>query len=329
MNEIYFLYGDDLFSINLFIDNVIQNVYGDNNNFRNIEKLNLNTQDDISLFYSQGLNLSLFSQKSILEIFLSPKLVKYLNKNVSDFVTYLKNIASYKTIIIIFNGDNFEKSLKKQLFDSAFYEQIHGFSEVKEFLKLKPWQTELMKDRVGLYAKKLNVTFDSNALNLFVECFKDNIDAVYNELSKLQLYLMPENKITEELISNLYDQSANTDVLFDALIFKQKNGLTSIIDKMNSSLPFLYTLASLQNKLRQSLQIKSYSELSYNSNQISKITGIHLYRVGKELQRLKSISQSYLNKLCLLLSKLEYNLKTGLLNEKNALDVLVLEMENM
>ena len=324
MNKIYFLYGDDLISIYLFTDNIVKEHSENNSGFQNIEKINLTCSEDFNLFYSQGLNLSIFNQSSILKIYLLPKSIKYLNENLSKFTSYIKSLSENKTIIIIFSVDNFDKSVKKQLMDSAIYKELRSLSQTTEYIKLKPWQINEIKDRVSLYSEKINLKFESQALNLFVDCFKDNLDFVYNELNKLQLFLMPECIVTEETVSRLYSLSASIDSLFDALLLKNKVKLVKLVDNINALQPLLYTLASLQSKFRQSIQLKSLQESSCEISQIAKITGLHPYRTEKEIMRLKKISLNYLKCLALKLSDCEFKLKSGLISNDKALDMVIL-----
>ncbi|GEM_PF-2728331 len=324
MNKIYFFYGDDLLSVNLSIDDILKESSNINLSFHNIEKLNLSTQEDFDLLYSQGLNLSLFNQNSILKIYLNPKSIKHIDEQSNDFIAYIKNLAESKVVIVVFCVDNFDKITKKHFAESLLFKELRSSAQAKEYIKLKPWQTNEIKERISSYAKKINIRFEHEALNLFIDCFKNNLDCICLELDKLQLFLLPDSCVTEKTVRLFYDLSANTDTLFDSFLSNNKVNMAELINSINISQPMLYTLASLQNKFRQAVQLKSLHESSCEISQISKITGIHPYRIEKEIMRLKRVSLDYLRQFSLMLSECEYKLKSGIVGNDKALDVIFL-----
>ena len=324
MKNIDFFYGDDLLSVNRSVDDIVKEISKVDLSFHNIEKLDLTTQEDLNLLYSQGLKLSLFEQSSILKIYLNPKSIKCIDEYLNDFITYIKNLAESKTIIIVFCVDSFDKTTKKHFVESLLFKELRSFAQAKEHIKLKPWQINEMEERINSYAKKINIRFEREALNLFVDCFKDKLDCIYLELDKLQLFLLPDSYVTKEIIRLFYDLSANTDNLFDSFLSVNKANIVELINSIKISQPMLYTLASLQNKFRQAVQLKSLHESSCEISQISKIIGMHPYRIEKEIMRLKKASLSYLREFLLILSECEYKLKSGVLSSDKALDVIFL-----
>ena len=95
-------------------------------------------------------------------------------------------------------------------------------------------------------------------------------------------------------------------------------------NNINALQPLLYTLASHQSKFRQSIQLKSLQESSCEINQIAKITGLHPYRIEKEIMRLEKVSLNYLKCLALKLSDCEFKLKSGIISSDKALDMVIL-----
>lgn len=287
----------------------------------NIENVTLNKLDDLESFYNQGSNLSLFPQNSLLLISLASKLLKSLEKEPESFSSLLKSISSTKKIIISIVADKLDK---KQLLSSAVFSPLKDDMTVEGFTKLKPWQIDEIKERISSCADSFGLKFQPIALNVFADFFKEDLDTVSSELSKLSVYLLPETLITEKVVRELYLPSSSVEDLYDLLIGVSRKSPSLVLSDLNKSGVFLYNLAILQNKLRDALKIKTLLEDNIDIYQISKLIGIHSYRVQLESKKLTKVKSETLKQLILSLSELEQKLKTGLIKEDNALDVLVL-----
>lgn len=316
MKKIYFIIGDDFNSITERVNEISIEL-----NNPTVEKIELKELEDLEQFYLHETNLQLFPVNIISQINLSNRCLKYLEKEASRFISFLNTLSIIKTIIIFFYTDKMDKNIKKQILESPL---ISSFGEqiIKEqYFKLKPWQTDQIKSLVNKLANKYNLRFDDKALNLFIDCFKEKLDYLPQELQKLQIYLLPDNFISHELVNKMYYASVNIDNLYTSIINQDKSSVKSLADELHKYQTPVYLLASLQFKFRQALQIKICSEHIKNINQISKLVGIHSYIVQNELNNLKNITSKKLKEILYILSNIEYKTKSGIIKNENSLDL--------
>lgn len=100
----------------------------------------------------------------------------------------------------------------------SFFKKLTAASESKEFSKIditKPgWETELSA-LATRYAKPLGLSFDNEALDLFVHRVNESTRQIVNEVSKLDVYLGPDRRcITAEDVELMVAVSRN-GVIFE------------------------------------------------------------------------------------------------------------------
>lgn len=322
MNKINLLFGNDSVLISEKLSKIKKDLSSSLE--LNVENIKLSKIEEIGLFLNQGSNLSLFPQNSLLVVNIVFKALKSLEKEAEAFSSLIKSISHSKAVVLVLEIERVDKNTKKQLLSSPCFEPIKNDLVVEEFIKLRSWQQDEIKERILAFAKSYNLKFETSALVLFVDCFKENLDLVNCELSKLQVYLLPENTITEKVIKELYIPSSNIDDLYEIMLGVSKKSVSTILHGITESGEVLYNLAVLQNKLRDALKIKSFQQVGMNAYQISKEIGIHSYRVELEIRKLSKAKLNDLKDAVLRLSDIELKLKSGLIKEKNALDFLLL-----
>ena len=324
MSKTHLFYGNDLNSILERVKEITKSISDLNNGHVNIEKIKLDKAEDIEFFINQGSNLSLFLQNSLLEIYLNVKKVKFDEKLISNFVNFIKDVSIHKTVVFVLYLEKYEKTTQKALLESTLFKALKNIAIVEEHLRLRFWQKEQIKNKVIKLANNYNLKFENDSLDLFVDCFKEDVDNISKELEKIQVYILPENKINEKIINNLYLSACNVDDLYNALITKQSDTVVSLLAELNKLKTPLYLIASLQNKLRQALEIKIYLEGGKTTQQISKSIELHPYRLEKEIKQLQNITSGELEKIIFNLSDIEFNIKSGIVRDEKALEILLI-----
>lgn len=313
-------YGDDSSYISLCIDDVL--LAKSNKSFQ-LEVINLEKKDDMNLFLNLTPNLSLFSNTVILKINLQGKLIKYIEEDISLFIDQIKNLLKLKEIIISVHYSFMDSNTKKQIKDSIFYKSLSKLGKLKECFEIKSWQMDLLEERIRNYSVKKGIKFKDDALKMFIQCFKDESHLVYQEINKLCLYVLPENIVTVDVINKFYSSSMNIDDLFKCLISSEVKDIINKLNFLKNNQSVLYILAAMQNKLRMSLKIKYFLENNYSLQDISILIGINQFILKKEVELVKSVSVEKLKILCDELNRLEFNLKSGTISDKFALDILL------
>ncbi len=327
MKLLYFLFGDDIYSITNKKSQIIKSVSESNQTICQMQKKELTAEKELDDFFQEPLNMMLFHREMLLEISLSMKCLKYIENDVEHFIKFLKSLLEQKTIILVLYLPKFDKNLKKQLQDLEIIKKISSFGKVEEYALPKSWQISEIKAYIRKLTLDFKVNFNEAALDLFVECFKDKLGIVPSEISKLQLYLLPDTQVSESIVKNIYFSSLNIDDFCNAIITKKLTKLPSSLSYETTSYSPLYLIAALQNKVRQIYYAKLLSSRGKNSQGISSVIGMHPYRLQKELSLFKNVSLSYLRKVIDALSDIEYKIKSGLIKNEHSLDLLTISVE--
>lgn len=323
MKKIYFLFGDDDFLILDRVKEITSQLNTVQSNSLKIEKLELHNIENIDSLYAQGSNMSLFPENLVLIIEINTKLFKHIDKEYTDFVNLISSISVYKTVLLVFSLEKFDKALIKLIKESGFYKKLSTIAVVQEFFKLKYWQVSEIKERVKLLAKNNDIQFEENALSLFVECFKEQLEYVSSELQKLKTCILPQKLVTVRLVEELYFNGFNIDDLYSFILYSKQDSVFSLSDQLLKLKSPIYLIASLQNKFRQALQIKSLLELNTPVYQISKTTGINSYKIEKLKSELKNISLKRIQNILEVLSDIEFKTKIGVVAPQNAMDMIL------
>ena len=320
MEKIYFLYGSDYGAISARINEIKEHI-GNSSNLT-VEDHTLSKLDDIELFLNQPSNLSLFQNSVLLIVDIKLRAFNQLEKKSKEFVDFINNHSSNKFVLMFLCVEKPDKTTMKKISSSLLFKQLKDISLFEEFHKLMPWQVEQIKEKIIQTAKKHNLNFNSDTLDLYADHIKESLSDLEQELKTLSLYLLPNNQVDVKCINDLFNMSLNIDDLFNAIVCFNKPSLlklSSLLDKVDSP---LYVIAALQNKFRQALSVKTHMELNIGIYQISKLLGINSYKLEKEIIKYKNISAKQIFDIVLKLSELELGVKTGVVSNKNLIDLL-------
>lgn len=326
-SNIYFFYGNDLNGVSDKINEIISeiSVDVDNNCLIKRKKAIIQTQEDLDQFCTESSNLQIFSSSMLYEIVFNLKSIKLLEAkgNQECFVNLIKYLSANNKIILCLSLDKYDKDIKTKISNISVLKQLGGVT-VEEYIKLRYWQKDKIINKITEISKRYKLSFKDNALNLLIDYLDDNLDNLNNEIIKIYLYTLPSNIVTEEVIKNLYDNDSNVEDIYEYLI--NCNNLKSLsLDMSQLKLnPPLYIIASLQNKLRDALNIKSQIESKADIQTVSRLTGQNSYKLKIEINRLVNISSDVLKRKILFLSDIEYRVKSGVIKGEDSIDLLLI-----
>lgn len=320
MKKIFTFIGDDLNSITKSLEEMIclksKEIKLEKPEARTYK---LTSLCDLETFFENESNLKLFPEKGFLKIFVGAKLLNELNTDAESFVSFLNNLSRNEYIFLVFSYDKFDK---KQI--SKILLKLKSLSEIFEFQSLKFWQQDKIRDKILHAAKKHDLNFKSDALDLFLETIKNDTDKIEQEISKLSLYLLPQKDVSIDLIKQIYSLSFNMDDFFDFVIGYKPINILDFTEKYRDLSSSLYLLAVLQAKLREALKIKICIESNTPLKEVASLVNIHPYKLKLISEKIKNKSLNYLTKLVINLSSIEYKLKTGKTNDSSFIDLITL-----
>ena len=326
MNKLFFLYGNDLSSIHCRVDEILKSLFHSQEKI-NSEEVLFNKEEDIDLFFNKQSSLRLFNETNLLVINIGEKIRKDLDNYSDKLINVINAALKEKNIIIKLYAEKYNKIVKNQVVESRFFIKLKHKAIIEEHEKPKYWKKEEIRSRVVNFINKHNLDFHDDAVDLYVEIYTSEHSSVHNnlngELLKMETYVAPGKKVNKHDIEALYSASYNLEDLYLILIGSKKQIDFRLLSELDKNIPPLYLISVLQTRLRLALQIKAYSESKLNKLEISKLTGLHVYRVEKEMSKLSNIRLADLKAKVSLLSDVEYKIKTGLLGSKNILDYLL------
>lgn len=159
-------------------------------------------------------------------------------------------------------------------------------------------------------------------INYIIDSCLQNMDLIINEIEKIKLYFFDNKIIDYNKVTDLVPTSLDSD------IFKFVN---AVIDKkINNSLKYLNDLVilkkdpvgllgALANNYRNILIVKYYLGLKYKEVEIVKELNIHPYTVKVCIKNSYNYSIRELKNKLMFLGKLDYEIKTGVIEPNNAL----------
>jgi len=241
----------------------------------------------------------------------------------TEFVQYLNNSKESNVFLILVDFDKHDKHTVNQFQKSKLFLALKDIAIIESHFKLKPWEMNEIKSFVLKTSQKYNLSFNADSLNMFCECFSDKTEQIPSEIYKIYTYLLPDSKITKNVLDNLYSNNLNLDDLISCFLKSTYDGVFDDMDKIKKLLPPVYIISVMQSKIRQCFQIKTLLSFGLNQSIISSNLGIHPYKLKLTIQSLTDVSLMDIKKCLNHLSVIEYKLKTGIIKDSNILDMLI------
>ena len=325
---IYIITGDEEFLIKEKSKELIDNLNQESQlNVDHINGANINYQE----LLNQISNLSLFDEKKIsyIENFFSNFNKKNKKKDIDNFYTSLKHLIQNTELIFVelpkANYQNYRnETLTKK---NVIFKQIPNEAQFFELNKISNFQNN--REVINWCKKKcqkLDIQIEDDALKELVDLKNNNLRALVNELNKLHAYSDGKKieKSHVQLLTNEWKEY-NIFPIIDSIVAGNGHQVreqinTLILRGEISRQEIMYRIAKQTSEF---LKVSSVKNLS--KNQIEKEVGIHGYRLQKIIEQVKKEESQYLYNLRII-EKYDFQMKTGLINEKIALDLIISEL---
>ena len=321
----YFFYGNDVDGIKDKINKILLNNTDLNIEGESVKEIKIEDPQEIKNI--SNINLSLFLNHTLLKVYLTKKVFKELEQSANESSKALDRFDLYKGVFIVLVLENAEKTLQTEILKSEFLRILKNKKYVIEPCNLlKYWQTREILHKVNESAHSYGIQFEKEALDLFVEYIKHDINNLKNELQKIHTFIYPQKTVSEKDVKDLYIGLGSIDDLYESLLRKDLFSTSlkfKFVNASNFASP-LYIFAVLQAKFRELLQVKTFCELNYNLQKLP--FTLNQYKIKKLTDESRKITSAHLKKIISRLSETEHKLKSGLLNEKNALEMFLVQI---
>jgi DNA polymerase-3 subunit delta len=224
----------------------------------------------------------------------------------------------------------FDSTLKSSK-TAGKYAQLEEFPSEKYFPGSRNPKLELFCRN---QAKQYGATIDDAAIEYLLNSTEGDLRRLANEIEKASLTVLPQTKITYELVSNICSAQGHIFQFIDLWLSEQSskalNNLRELLAQQNA----MPILATLQTMLSKWIKIKAlyeqYSgekEKKTSPSEINKKIAADLklmsFSIEKDLRRLQKFTAAQLVDKRLQLTRLEYAIKVGQIPADHALIMFV------
>lgn len=294
------------------------------------ENQNLSEKEKLSELQNELMANSLFS---------SDKLLIVRNALFSSDETILKYLENpQEKIRIFFVENNLDK--RKKIYKELIKLEKNGLVEIKEFITPANFNFDLwIKNRVDKLGGKIN----NAAINILAVSLgkgmaqKDrnkNLKQSYNlweadnEISKLVNYCN-DKEITDKDVRLLVQSKVDMNIfnLIDSISSKNKSRSTLLLNQqIEKGLNEIYILTMFVYQFRNLLKIKSLLEQNLSNQEIASKAKMHPFVVQKSIEQCRKFEIEDLKKIYRKLFDADLAIKTGRINPRLALDLLVVSV---
>ncbi len=253
-------------------------------------------------------------------------------KLLDDLDKALAGVAP-NTYLIFSCPANFDKTLKV----SKVFEK---HADIETFEKMKFWpgaaNPELM-NWCRKRAHKFGAVIDDEASDYLAESNDANLRMIAMEIEKAAIYILPEKRITLEVVAQLSPHFSNVFALLDHWVYGNSDQVLSNVEEVLSKQSAIPVFAAVQTTLSKWLTIKAASErviaslpggrgiqrrelpVSEMQKRLQTELKINPWVLKNDLERLQRVSLEKLVSKKRELTRLEKLVKSGMLADSHAL----------
>ncbi|WP_373532191.1 DNA polymerase III subunit delta [Vampirovibrio sp.] len=260
--------------------------------------------------------------KTLIEIqdfpFLSKAASGADEKQLAELMALLENHDEHKHILFVSTKIN--RSIKFPKWLTA-HKQL-GL-DLKECKTLAFYQADEATQRVIMEAKRRGIQIEPKAAALLVEHQGVSLLPLMTEVEKLSVYAA-NRTITAQDVAILSNHNENTfHMLADWLQGRNRAEVFHTLDELLLRQHPVQLFGLAQSWLGNIFQLRYWQQKGISEAQMAEMTKKHPFKIKKDLQEFGKVPFARLEKLRGQLLTLEYQSKTGELNAKIALEMLM------
>jgi len=310
---IYFYHGKDVYSISNETKKIVSNFNSKSVDIERIEGEEIGSIDYFKNFLqSQGL----FSSEKL--IIIKNILLNNKSNNLkAEVAEVVKKLPSGVTIIFTEEGSPDKRG--------KLYKTLHQIAKVKEFPELNPAELEGWI-RAEVENKKFKIK--NIAVKDLAFSIGNDLYLLKGEIEKLILYAKSQkvDQIDESHVFEMVESIDDPQIFpfIEAVAKKDVGRSFKELKKFtNSKEGEHYLLSMIIYQFRTLLMVKDLQERGMRTNEIAKEARLHPFVVQKSIQVVNKYSKLDLIKKYFLLHQTDFKMKSGELDPKIAIDLLV------
>lgn len=260
--------------------------------------------------------------KTLIELHEFPFLAKAASgadeKQLADLMALLENHDETKHILFV--SEKINRTIK---FPKWLTSQKSLQIDLKEFKTLNFWQTDEAVQRVMQECRRREIQLAPQAAALLVEHQGVSMLPLMTEVEKLSVYAAGR-AITVQDVSTLSNHNENTfQMLADWLHNRNRAEVFRTLEELLLRQHPVQLFALVQGWLGGLFQLRYWQQQGLSEAQMAELSKKHPYKIKKDLQEHSRVPFERLNRLRTQTLELEFKAKTGDLNPRVALEVLM------
>ncbi len=242
-----------------------------------------------------------------------------LFKSASDLAEYLPNMPETTVMVFVENEIDKRNKLFKAVSKLGVVSEMNGMDEKK----LKLWVASRLKSD--------GKSITEQTVDYFLNKTGSDMETINTELEKLTCFVLERDVITNEDVDEVVTVQITNQIfaMIDAIgSKKQRVALQLYYDLLalkEKPMTILYLITRHFNIL---LQVKELAVLHYDNGSVAKKVGIPPFAVGKYLAQGRNFTNDTLMKALRTSVDIEEQVKTGRLNEKIGVELLIVQFSN-
>lgn len=278
-------------------------------------KCNVNPFDiDYDLFDSENFTFEKFYASVNQMPFMSEKRLILVKNMTSLTESVKKSILSYTQ-----NPSPFACVIFVDTFNTKLFSFLEKSTALVECSKPSFYECEKFCNK---FASEYGKEIDNGAVNLLCELTNYNLASIKNEMTKLCFYV--DKTITYEIVEKLVSKTLDYEVyeFTNALAKKNSSRAIEILNDMVARKESNGLIALVSNNFRRMF----FSLINDNQEETANLLKVKPYAVTKAKEQAKNFSAKKLKDIYYLLEEIDYKVKSGEMQQINALYYLVFEL---
>lgn len=309
MAQNYIIVCDDYLAINEYIDKICQDIKVE------YDKFDYDLDDDgLYSIVDELSTISLFDNLKVVVVKSIDKITNCSAKAFSDLLSTMNNLESENILIM---------TSLKVLPDNERISKLKKYSSLID-LRLKNIN---LKEYIDRLIATNGFSIDENAVTLLLS-YNLELSELSNDLKKLMCYDFDSKKITEQDVKLLVSRPLDDNVyqLIEAVLDKNyRHIFSSLKDFKLQNMPSSYIVSLLINKFQELYNTYILSKANMSQADIANVFHVSSGRAYYMLKNIKKLSLDKIKQNLELLNDLDYNIKSGKLDQNIGLELYLLK----
>jgi len=307
--SVYLLYGEEEYLKKQYRDRLKNAIAGDDTmNYSYYDSDNASVKDIIDVCET----LPFFAQKRLV-IMENTGFLKSSNDELAD---YIKHIPDYLVVVMV------EKDVDKR---NKVYKAVDSVGYVCE---MKPQTTATLEKWIAGLLAKDNLKISREACDLILDKTGAGMDYIKQETEKLISYCQGRDVVTVEDVEKVCT-TQTTSHIFDMISAiankKQQQALDLYYDLLELKEPPMRILYLIVRQFNGIFQVKEELNHGRSNADIARTMGAAPFIVNKYAAQAKNFTPSQLKEALADCAQAEEDVKTGRLNEKMAVELIIVK----